>query len=55
MGGEGEGLRIKFWRVEGIHCSFCESTIRDALSSIRGVKDFSVSLAHEELMVKYDA
>ncbi|MCE4610411.1 MAG: cation-translocating P-type ATPase [Desulfurococcales archaeon] len=54
MEGEGESLRVKFWRVEGIHCSFCESTIKDALSSIKGVKDFSVSLAHEELMVKYD-
>ncbi len=41
-------------KVGGMSCSFCASTIEQAYRRIDGVNDVSVSMAHEEVLVKYD-
>lgn len=41
-------------RIGGMHCSFCAGGISKALGRQPGVKEVSVSLAHEEVLVKYD-
>jgi heavy metal translocating P-type ATPase len=41
-------------KIGGMSCSFCAETIRKALSRVEGVKEVSVSLAHEEALVEYD-
>ncbi len=40
--------------VGGMSCSFCAETINTALDRTDGVADASVSLAHEEVLVRYD-
>jgi len=35
-------------------CSFCAETIKKAYSRTDGVRDVDVSLAHEEVLVRYD-
>ena len=44
-------LQIK---IGGMSCSFCTQTIRQAVRRAEGVKDVSVSLAHEEALIQYD-
>ncbi len=46
--------RVIHRRIEGLHCSFCVSNIEDALSRIDGVREYNVSIAHEEIYIKYD-
>lgn len=41
-------------KVGGISCSFCAESIRKAYRRIDAVKDVSVSLAHEEVLIQYD-
>jgi len=41
-------------KIGGMHCSFCASSITKVLSTVPGVEDASVSLAHEEALVQYD-
>lgn len=41
-------------KVGGISCSFCAESIRKAYRRIDAVKDISVSLAHEEVLIQYD-
>jgi|Deesub1362A_J573_1020465.scaffolds.fasta_scaffold00040_175 heavy metal translocating P-type ATPase len=41
-------------KIGGLACSFCVSTIKKALSGVKGVKNVSVSLVHEEALVEYD-
>lgn len=41
-------------RVGGMHCSLCIESIRRALGRLDGVTDVQVSLAHEEVLVRYD-
>jgi len=41
-------------KIGGMACSFCVSTIKKALSGIKGIKSVNVSLAHEEALVEYD-
>ncbi|MBS1263562.1 MAG: putative copper-exporting P-type ATPase [Methanonatronarchaeales archaeon] len=40
--------------VGGMSCSFCAESIRKAYGRIEGVEDVDVSLAHEEVLVRYD-
>lgn len=37
-----------------MQCSFCVETLRQAFVRLEGVKDASISLAHEEALVWYD-
>lgn len=41
-------------RVGGMHCSFCTETIHKGLGRMGGVSEVSVSLAHEEALIRYD-
>jgi heavy metal translocating P-type ATPase len=40
--------------VGGMSCSFCAESIRKAYDRTEGVEDVDVSLAHEEVLVRYD-
>lgn len=42
------------YKIGGMSCSFCVSTIQRALGRMDGVQDVHVSLAHEEALVEYD-
>lgn len=42
------------YRVGGMHCSLCVRSIHRALSRIPGVQDVQVSIADEEVLVRYD-
>jgi heavy metal translocating P-type ATPase len=42
------------FKVGGMMCSFCTESIKKALGRIEGVEDVRVSLAHEEVLVRYD-
>ena len=46
-----EKLQLK---VGGMFCSFCAESIKKALGSIDGVAEVKVSLAHEEVLIRYD-
>ena len=41
-------------KIGGMQCSFCVNSIRDALLRIDGISAVNVSLAHEEVLVRYD-
>ncbi len=41
-------------KIGGMHCSFCASSITKAISTLPGVENVGVSLAHEEALVQYD-
>ncbi len=41
-------------KIIGMHCVACESTIKNKLLSLNGVKDVNVSLALEEAKILYD-
>lgn len=41
-------------KIGGLSCSFCVESIKKAIIKIEGVKDVSVSLSHEEILVIYD-
>ena len=41
-------------KIGGMQCSFCVNSIRDALLHIDGISAVNVSLAHEEVLVRYD-
>ncbi|MBI2328535.1 MAG: heavy metal translocating P-type ATPase [Chloroflexi bacterium] len=41
-------------KIGGMQCSFCVETLRQAFLKIEGVKDASISLAHEEALIQYD-
>ncbi len=47
----GEKLQVK---IAGMSCSFCVSSITKAVGRIDGVRDVSVSLAHEEALIEYN-
>ena len=40
--------------VGGMSCSFCAESIEKAYARTDGVEDVDVSLAHEEVLVRYD-
>jgi heavy metal translocating P-type ATPase len=42
------------YAVGGMSCSFCAESIRTAYERTDGVEDVDVSLAHEEVLVRYD-
>ena len=42
------------YNVGGMSCSFCAETMNKAYERTDGVEDADVSLAHEELLVRYD-
>lgn len=42
-------------KIGGMQCSFCAESIKNAVGGLRGVGNVSVSLAHEEVLVEYDA
>ncbi|MFB6299716.1 MAG: heavy metal translocating P-type ATPase [Halobacteriales archaeon] len=42
------------FNVGGMSCSFCADSIKKAYSRTDGVEDVDVSLAHEEVLVRYD-
>jgi heavy metal translocating P-type ATPase len=42
------------YNVGGMSCSFCAETINKALERIDGVEDANISLAHEEVLIRYD-
>ncbi len=52
---DSERYRVLVGKLEGLQCSFCVSTIQNALSKIPGVEEVNVSLAHEEVYVRYDS
>ncbi len=41
--------------VGGMHCSFCQESIRRAFEGTEGVVNAAVSVAHEEALIEYDA
>ncbi len=41
--------------VGGMHCSFCQESIRRAFENTEGVETVAVSVAHEEALIGYDA
>ena len=41
--------------VGGMHCSFCQESIRRAFQGTAGVVNAVVSVAHEEALIEYDA
>ena len=41
--------------VGGMHCSFCQESIRRAYANTEGVETVAVSVAHEEALIEYDA
>lgn len=41
------------YRVGGMHCSLCVRSIQRALSRLPGVEEVQVSIAHEEVLVRY--
>lgn len=51
MNGSGGRLQLA---VGGMACSFCTETIRKAYARTPGVKETHVSLAHEEVLIRYD-
>ena len=42
------------FNVGGMSCSFCAESIRKAYGRTEGVEDVDVSLAHEEVLIRYD-
>ncbi|MEF8842340.1 MAG: cation-translocating P-type ATPase [Haloarculaceae archaeon] len=48
------GTTQKQFDVGGMSCSFCAESIEKAYSRTEGVADVDVSLAHEEVLVRYD-
>ena len=48
------GTTRKQFNVGGMSCSFCAESIERAYDRTDGVKDVDVSLAHEEVLVRYD-
>lgn len=42
-------------KIGGMACSFCVESIQKSLTRLEGVEDVSVSLAHQEALVQYDA
>jgi Cu+-exporting ATPase len=49
------GTTQKQFNVGGMSCSFCAESIEKAYARTDGVADVDVSLAHEEVLVQYDA
>ena len=41
-------------KIGGLACSFCAQSINKAFSRVEGVEGVNVSLAHEEVLVRYD-
>jgi heavy metal translocating P-type ATPase len=41
-------------RIGGMQCSFCVESIRKAYHRMEGVTEVSVSLSHEEALIRYD-
>lgn len=41
-------------RIKGMHCATCSDTVREALLSVKGVKDARVNLATEKATFTYD-
>lgn len=41
-------------RIRGMHCATCTDTVKEALSSVKGVKDARVNLATEKATFTYD-
>ena len=41
-------------RIKGMHCATCTDTVREALSSLKGVEDARVNLATEKATLSYD-
>ncbi|AUV84527.1 copper-translocating P-type ATPase (plasmid) [Salinigranum rubrum] len=48
------GTTHEQFNVGGMSCSFCAESIKKAYSRTDGVEDVDVSLAHEEVLVRYD-
>jgi heavy metal translocating P-type ATPase len=48
------GTTHEQFNVGGMSCSFCAESIKKAYSRTDGVEDIDVSLAHEEVLVRYD-
>ncbi len=48
------GTTQKQYNVGGMACSFCAESIEKAYDRTDGVEDVDVSLAHEEVLVRYD-
>lgn len=53
-GGEVVTMATLHVRVGGMHCSLCTQSIHRALRRLDGVDEVQVSLAHEEVLVRYD-
>ena len=46
--------KVETVRVKGMHCATCTDTVRDALLSVKGVKEARVNLATEKANFTYD-
>ena len=46
-----EKLQLK---IGGLHCSFCVNSLTKACDRLPGIMDVKVSLAHEEVLVRFD-
>ncbi|MCE4604236.1 MAG: heavy-metal-associated domain-containing protein [Aeropyrum sp.] len=47
-------LRVKTFKVSGIHCEGCAITIKTALATIPGVKNVNIATWENKVIVTYD-
>lgn len=55
MEGSDRGTKEATVRIKGMHCATCADTVKEALLSLRGVRDARVNLATEKATFVYDA
>jgi Cu+-exporting ATPase len=41
-------------KIKGMHCVSCENKVKEAVSSLKGVKDAKVDYASEKATVEFD-
>lgn len=42
-------------KIKGMHCVGCENTVKEAVSSLKGVKNAKVDYARENAIIEFDA
>lgn len=42
-------------KIKGMHCVGCKNTVKEAILSLKGVKDAKVDYARENAKVEFDA
>ena len=42
-------------KIKGMHCVSCENKVKEAISSLKGVKDAKVDYAAEKATIEFDS